>query len=451
MTSGRILPQIILFSLPLAASGILQLLFNAADLIVVGKFAGSAPLAAVGATGSAVGLFVNAFLGISVGANVLVARHLGCRQEDVVNRIIHCAITLSAMLGCILLVAGQLFSIPLLRLMETPADVLPLSSLYMRIYFLGMPASLVYNFGAAILRAFGDTKRPFIFLAIAGVTNALLNLFFVLVLHMDVAGVALATVISQYISALLILRCLIRADGCGHLDVRKLRLNRRDTLSIVQIGLPAGLTSVIFNISNILIQSTVNSFGSSVIAANTAANNIEGFCYTACNSVYHAALTFTSQNLGAGKLDRIKRIFGCCILTVFILGLPLSLTAYFFGPQLLSIYTSKSDPSYATIIECGMIRIVRLSAIEFLCGWMDTCCGMVRGLGKSWTPMIVSVCGACVLRIVWIMTIFRLSPTLETLYLSYPISWAVTAAIHAVCFYFAYRKLLQRSAAPTPI
>ena len=446
MTTGRLLPQIILFSLPLAASGILQLLFNAADLIVVGKFAGSTPLAAVGATGSLINLLVNAFVGISVGVNVLVARDLGCRHEEKVRRTIHCAFALSALLGLIVLVLGLSLSAPLLRAMDTPEDILPLSALYMRIYFLGVPASLVYNFGAAILRAFGDTRRPFVFLAISGVINALLNLFFVIVFHMDVAGVALATVISQYISLLLIIRCLVKAEGCGHLELRSIRLNGRDVLSILQIGLPAGLTGVIFNISNVIIQSTVNSFGASIVAANTAANNIEGFCYTAVNSVSLAAITFTSQNLGAGRYERIKKTFPCCVATVFLIGLPFCLSAFFFGPQLLSIYVSKTDASYAVIIECGMKRIVRLSAVEFLCGWMDSCCGMVRGLGKSWKPMLVTIFGACVFRLVWIATIFRLSPTLETLYVSYPISWILTAAVHSICFVFDYRKLIRRVA-----
>lgn len=446
MTAGRLLPQIIRFSVPLAASGILQLLFNAADLIVVGKFAGSEPLAAVGATSSLIGLFVNAFVGISVGVNVLVARYLGCRQEDSVSRTIHSAFALGLVMGGLVLLLGFTLAQPLLHMMDTPESILPLSSLYMRIYFLGVPGSILYNFGAAVLQAFGDTKRPFIFLAISGVTNALLNLFFVIVLHMDVAGVALATVISQYISVFLIVRCLVRAEGCGHLNLRGIRLNRQDALSVLQVGVPAGLTSVIFNISNVIIQSTINAFGAAVVAANTAACNIEGFCYTATNAASLAAITFTSQNLGAGKYDRIRRIFLCCLAAVLLIGLPLCLAAWLLGPQLLSIYVSKADASYATIIACGMKRILRLSAIEFLCGWMEVCCGMVRGLGKTWMPTLVSVCGACGLRLVWIATIFRADPRLETLYLSYPVSWIVTAVFHAVCYFFICRRLRHKTA-----
>ena len=310
MTEGALLPKIIRFSLPLAATGVLQLRFNAADVIVVGKFAGATALAAVGATTALVALLVNALMSISVGVNILVARYLGCREHDRVRTCVHTVFALSFVLGLIVMVAGLTLSTPLLELMKTPEDVLPLSSLYLRIYFIGVPGTVMYNFGAALLRAFGDTKRPMVFLTVSGVVNACLNLFFVIVCHMSVDGVATATVISQYISLFLVVRCLCRSEGLSHLELKEIRLDKEESIRMIQIGFPAGLQSMLFSISNVLVQSSVNSFGASVVAANTAASNIEGFIYTAMNSVFHAAITFTSQNLGAGKLSRTKRVYG---------------------------------------------------------------------------------------------------------------------------------------------
>ena len=447
MTEGALLPKIIRFSLPLAATGVLQLLFNAADVIVVGKFAGATALAAVGATTALINLLVNAFMGISVGVNILVARYLGCREDERVRACVHTAFALSLLLGLVVMAAGLTLSTPMLELMKTPKDVLPLSSLYLRIYFLGIPGTIMYNFGAALLRAFGDTKRPMVFLTVSGVVNACLNLFFVIVCHMSVDGVATATVISQYISLFLVVRCLRRSEGLSHLELKSIRLDREESLRMIQIGLPAGLQSTLFSIANVLVQSSVNSFGASVVAANTAAASIEGFVYTAMNSVFHAAITFTSQNLGARRYDRIDRIFWGSCAAVCIIGVPLSLLSTVFGPQLLSIYVSADDPARDAVIAMGMIRTYYVTTPYFLCGIMEVCCGMVRGLGKSWLPMFVTGVGACLSRIIWIYTIFRAQHTLGILYLSYPVSWVITAAVHILCFVLIYRSMMKRWAA----
>ena len=342
MLNGALLPKILMFSLPLALTGILQLLFNAADVIVVGKFAGSTSLAAVGATSALVNLLTGAFIGISVGVNILVARYAGCRDDARVGRAVHSAIALSLVLGVVTFLLGFFLSTPMLEWMDTPDDVLALASLYLRIYFIGIPGALIYNFAAAILRAYGDTKRPLIFLAISGVLNVFLNLFFVIVCELDVAGVAIATVVSQYVAVVLILICLVRQEGPAKLKLREIRLHPDEALRMIQIGLPAGLQSVVFNISNVMVQSCVNSFGADVIAANTAATNIAAFTYTAMNSVFHASITFTSQNLGARRYDRVMKIFWACQATVLLIGIPLCILSTVFGPQLLSIYVPRT-------------------------------------------------------------------------------------------------------------
>ena len=445
LTSGALLPQVLKFSLPMAATGILQLLFNAADTIVVGKFAGSNSLAAVGATGSLVSLLVGLFLGISVGVNILVARYVGSRDEVMIGRAVHTAAALSIILGVLVFLVGFFFSRPMLRWMATPEDILPLSDLYLRIYFIGVPASLMYNFGAAILRAFGDTRRPMVFLFISGIINVILNLVTVIFFNMGVAGVAVATAVSNYISLILVTRCLVHLDGSAKLELKKIRLDPTEALRMIQIGLPAGLQSVIFSISNVMIQSSINSFGAAAIAGHTASANISGFTYQAMNSVYHAAITFTSQALGAGKLARTKKVLGACVFTVLLIGVPMCVLDVVFGPELLTIYIATTDPAYDEIIRCGMIRTWYMSLPYFTCGVMEVLCGMVRGLGKGWTPMVVATVGSCLLRLVWIWTVFAHIHTLESLYISYPVSWILTAAAHGVCFVLAYRKLETRS------
>lgn len=436
MCNGPLFGKIMLFTLPLMLSGILQLLFNAADVVVVGRFAGNEALAAVGSTGALTNLLVNLFIGLSVGANVLVARYYGGRQEEEVSRTVHTSMLVSAVGGVILTFIGITAARPLLLLMDTPENVIEHSVLYMRIYFVGMPVMLVFNFGSAILRAIGDTRRPLFYLIIAGVINVVLNLFFVIVLHMGVAGVALATVISQCVSTALIVRCLMRSEGCFRLCPDKLHMDWDKFKKIAAIGFPAGIQGSLFSISNVLIQSSVNSFGSVAMAGNTAGSNVEGFVYTAMNSVHQTAVSFTGQNLGGRRLDRIRIIVLECLLFVSVIGLVMGNGAFLLGHRILSIYSS--DPE---VIAFGIQRMGIICTLYFLCGVMDVMVGCIRGLGYAVMPMIVSLLGACVFRVIWIYTFFQWDRTLRTLYISYPISWAVTAAAHLVCFILVYRKL----------
>ena len=434
MCSGPLIPKILQFSVPLMLSGILQLLFNAADIIVVGQFTGSQAMAAVGSTGSLNNLIINIFLGLSLGSSVLMARYYGAKDERNIHELIHTSILLSLISGTVLVVLGTLLARPLLTLMGTPYDVIDQAVLYMRIVFLGMPAMMTYDFGAGILRAVGDTKRPLAYLFTAGVINVCLNLFFVLVFGLGVAGVAIATIISQYTSAFLVLRCMIRTDAAYRLSLRELRIYRVKLFQIIRIGLPAGIQGAVFSISNVLIQSSINSFGSIAVAGNTAASNIEGFVYTAMNSLYQASTNFTSQNVGAGKTERIVPVLLSCLMIVTAVGLILGSVAVFGGRFLLGIYSS--DPE---VIQYGLGRLSVVGATYVLGGLMDTACGSIRGLGYSIAPTLVSLTGACGLRIVWIYTAFRLDHTLFNLYLSYPVSWAVTFTAHIICFIFFYR------------
>lgn len=435
MCSGPILRKVLVFALPLMLSGILQLLFNAADVIVVGRFAGSQSLAAVGSTSSLINLLINLFIGLSVGVNVLVAKYHGARDEEEVSTTVHTAVAVSLISGLFLVVVGTGAARPLLELMGTPEDVINKSVLYMRVYFSGMPVIMLYNFGSAILRAIGDTKRPLYYLFIAGVVNVVLNLFFVISLNMDVAGVALATVASQCISAGLIVRCLMKSQGGLRLHLKRLRVDTKKLAQIVRIGLPAGMQGAIFSISNVLIQSSVNSFGSVAMAGNTAASNIEGFVYTAMNAVYQTNLSFTSQNIGGKKFSRLNRILYTCMGVVTATGLILGLGAVAGGNRLLGIYSS--DPE---VISYGANRLLLICAPYFICGLMDTAVGSLRGMGYSMLPMIVSLTGACVFRVVWIFTVFARLRSLTVLYISYPISWSITTAAHLFCYFKLRRK-----------
>lgn len=440
MCNGPLFGKILLFTLPLMLSGILQLLFNAADVVVVGRFAGNEALAAVGSTGALTNLLVNLFIGLSVGTNVLVARYYGAKAEEEVSQTVHTSILVSIIGGIILAFLGILLARPLLLLMDTPEDVISHSVLYMRIYFIGMPVMLLFNFGSAILRAIGDTRRPLFYLTIAGVINVCLNLCFVIIFHMGVAGVALATVISQCVSTTLILRCLIRSEGCFQLCKDKLVLNKEKLGKITAIGLPAGIQGSLFSISNVLIQSSVNSFGSIAMAGNTAGSNVEGFVYTAMNSVHQTAVSFTGQNLGGKKYDRIKMILLECLLFVAMIGLVLGNGAYFLGERILSIYSSDQE-----VITYGLQRMSIICTFYCLCGMMDVLVGSIRGLGYAVMPMIVSLLGACAFRVFWIYTFFQWDRTLRTLYISYPVSWALTAFTHMVCFCVVWKKMLKRA------
>lgn len=443
MTSGAILPKLLRLSLPLMLSSVLQLLFNAADIIVVGNFAGEHSLAAVGSTTALVNLMTNLFLGLSTGANVLASHYLGARDSDRVSRTVHTAVFMSILSGLILTAAGCLFADDLLVLMQTPEEVLGLSALYLRIYFAGMTAMMIYNLGSSILRAKGDTKRPLAYLTFSGAVNVVLNLIFVILFEMDVAGVALATVISQCISAFLIIRCLMKEADAFRFEFGKLRLDGPTAAKMLKIGVPAGFQGVVFSLSNVVIQSSVNGFGAIVMAGSAAAASIEGFIWVSMNAFSQGALTFTSANIGAGKYSRINRIAFISCSCVAAVGIVFGNLAYFFGTPLLSIYDSRPD-----VIEAGLVRMSIVCTMYFTCGLMDCIVGPIRGMEYAVTPTVVSLLGACGLRILWIFTGFQLEQfhTEFWLFMSYPVSWVITFLVHLICFFFMRRKLPKNDA-----
>lgn len=441
MCSGPILPKLLQFTLPLMCSSVLQLLFNAADIIVVGRFAGDNSLAAVGSNTSIIGLLTNLFIGLSVGANILAARHCGAGEDEGLRQTVHTSMLLSLVSGFLLALVGVGGARSILVWMQSPPEVLDLATLYLRIYFLGMPATMLYNFGAALLRAVGDTRRPLYYLLGAGIVNVVLNLIFVIVCKLDVAGVAMATVISQCISAALVVRCMMREPGAVHLELRKLKIWPVRLRQILQTGLPAGFQGILFALSNVVIQSSINSFGETVAAGNAAAANIETFVYASMNAFYQANISFTSQNLGAGNYRRIRQILlraqGCAI----VVGVVLGGLATLLGPQLLGIYSDST-----AVIAAGMDRMRIVCLTYALCGMMDVAVGSLRGIGYSVMPMIVTLVGACGLRLVWVSTLFQIPAlhTAQTIYWSYPVSWALTFFAHALCLLWADGQLKHR-------
>ncbi len=446
MLQGPLFWNILSYTVPIILTSILQLLFNAADLVVVGRFCGSISVAAVGATGSITHLLVNFFVGLSVGAGVTVAHALGGREEQVVHRTVHTALPTALVSGVVLTLVGITFAESFLTMMGTPENVLKLSSVYMRIYFGGITFTMVYNFCAAILRAVGDTKSPLIFLTAAGVINVLLNLVFVTVLHMNVAGVALATAISQAISAIAVVIVLMKRTDACRLELKKMQVYRQQLSKMIRIGLPAGIQSSLFSISNVLIQSSVNSFGDVFMSGNAASGNIEGFLYVTMNSFHQTAVNFIGQNMGAQQYKRVKKILWICLGCVSIVGLTFGLTIWSFGEKLLSIYITDSPQA----ISYGMIRMTYLAIPYFICGLMDVSTGGLRGMGASFTSMIISVLGVCGIRIGWIMTIFQIPQfhTPQCLFISYTISWAVTFLIQMAAFRYLYKKHTRQI--PTP-
>lgn len=435
MCNGSIMDKLISFSLPLMLSGILQLMFNAVDIVVVGRFSGSQALAAVGSTTALINIFTNLFIGISLGANVLAARFYASGKEKEMSETVHTAITLALISGIIMAVVGLVLAKGALRLMGTPSDVIELSTLYMRIYFCGMPFFMLYNYGAAILRAVGDTKRPLVFLIISGVANAGLNMILVIIFHMGVAGVGIGTVISQLISCVLVLRCLYKSEGCYQLRFSKLRIQKVYLRQIFQVGIPAGIQSTVINFSNALLQSSVNSFGSTAMAGYTAANNILGFLYASVNAVTQACMSFTSQNYGVGKYKRMDRVLiNCLILSVVISGV-LGCGSYAFGTEILKVYTE--DPK---VIQCGLEILSMTTVTYFLCGIMDLFPGALRGMGRSGVPMILSIIGTVGTRIVWIFMLFPQHRSLKFLFISYPASWLFTIVMQVICFYFVRKQ-----------
>ena len=438
MTEGPVLTKILMFSIPLMFSSVLQILFNAADIVVVGKFVGDTALAAVGSNSALINLVTNIFIGLSIGANVIVARYFGGKQDENTSIAVHTSIALGFISGIILTLIGIIGAPFFLRIMLTPEDVLPQAVLYLRILFAGITSMMLYNFGSAVLRAVGDTKRPLYFLLLAGIINVILNLFFVIVLKMSVAGVALATILSQALSCVLVLWCLTKEDSAIKLNFRKIRINKIKFIQILKIGLPAGFQGVVFALSNTVIQSSVNSFGSVVMAGSAAAQNIEGIVYFAMNSFYQASITFTSQCYGAKKFARINRVLAMSLLCVVAAGLICGHGLLFSGYRILGIFSSNSQ-----VIVAGMNRLSVILSTYFLCGIMDVLVGALRGIGYSVLPMVVSLVGSCLLRLLWLATVFQMERfhTTTTVYLSYPISWAITLSVHAVCFAVLRRKL----------
>ena len=431
MCNGSIMDKLVSFALPLMLSGILQLMFNAVDIIVVGRFSGSEALAAVGSTTALINVFTNLFIGISLGANVLAARFFAAGRKEEMSETVHTSITLALISGILMAFVGLVFSKGALELMGTPEDVIGLSTLYMRIYFMGMPFFMLYNYGAAILRAVGDTKRPLYFLIIAGVINAGLNMVLVIVFGLGVAGVGIATVFSQMVSCVLVLTCLCRTEGSYKLSFSKLSMKGYYLKQIFQVGIPAGIQSTVINFSNALLQSSVNSFGSTAMAGYTAANNILGFLYVSINSVTQACMSFTSQNFGVGKYKRMDRVLIDCMILSVGAALVLGCGAYFFGAEILQIYTEEAD-----VIQCG-VEILSITTVPyFLCGIMDLFPGALRGMGYSMVPMILSVIGTVGTRIVWIYGLFPTHRSLYFLFISYPASWIATIVMQVVCYYF---------------
>lgn len=438
MCNGTLMDKLISFSLPLMLSGILQLLFNAVDIIVVGRFTGSQALAAVGSTTALINIFTNLFIGISLGANVLAARFYASGKEKEMSETVHTSITLALISGLVMALAGVLLARFALNLMGTPNDVIDQSVLYMKIYFLGMPFFMLYNYGAAILRAVGDTKRPLFFLVISGMTNAVLNLVLVIVFHMGVAGVAIGTIVSQLISSILVLRCLYTSNTSYRLYFSKLGIKTQYLKQIFQVGIPAGIQSTVINLSNALLQSSVNSFGSVAMAGYTAANNIFGFLYMSVNAVTQSCMSFTSQNYGVKKLKRMDRVLLDCMILSVGVTLTLGCGAYFFGPELLKIYTSDAD-----VIRCGVEVLAFTTVPYFCCGIMDLLPGALRGMGYSGVPMILSIIGTVGTRIVWIFGLFPAHRSLSFLFISYPVSWILTILMQAVCFCFVRKHVHQ--------
>ena len=444
MCEGPLAGKILRYTLPLALSGILQLCFNAADMIVVGRYASGEALAAVGSTGALINLIINVFMGLAVGVSVCVAHAWGAKNKESVRQIVHTAMLTSVIAGMIVLVIGFFGCRTFLSWMGTPDNVIALSTTYMKIYFLGMPACMVYNFGASVLRSIGDTKRPLIFLVIAGIVNVLLNLLTVIGLRLGVAGVAIATAASQVVSAALVVRSLMKRQDACRLVLRDLRIYPDKLMTIVRVGLPAGLQGAVFSISNVLIQSSINSFGSVAMEGNTAAGNLEGFIYNVMNAFYHTSLTFTGQNVGARKPERIPRIALTCIALSMAISLTLSGLMYLFREPLLAIYR----PDAPEAVAYGSLRMSIIVLTYFLCGIMEVFTGSLRGMGASLTPMLISLVGACVTRVIWIYTVFAAVPTLQVLYSCYPVSWLFTILMQIVAFFIIRRNLQKRLSTP---
>ncbi len=436
MCQGPILSKMILFAVPLVLTGILQLLYNAADIIVVGNFAEQGAVSAVSTNGPMINLIINLFMGLSVGVSVTVARHFGAREHKEIHKTVHTAITISITCGIFLSFFGFFAARSLLEFMNSPPDVIDGATLYMQIFFIGMPFNMTYNFGSAILRATGDTRRPLYFLAFSGIINVCLNMFFVIVLQLSVAGVALSTIISQGISACLVIRALMKNTDGTKLILKELRIHKEQLITIIKLGLPAGIQGSMFSLANAMIQSSINSFGSSIITdGNGISMNLEGFLYISANCIHQACVTFTSQNIGARQFKRVRKCLPRCLFLAVVMIVPQSVIFAYFSENIVSIYTKDAE-----IIALASARIVYISALYFMCAFMDVTTGQLRGLGYSFIPMIISIGGICGFRLIWIATAFAWNPTLEMLYHTYPLSWTITVMANLICYFIVIRK-----------
>lgn len=448
LTQGPILPQLVAYCLPLMLTGMLQLFYNATDMIVVGQFASSTAVGAVGACGSLIGLLVNMFIGLSVGVSVTVAQYIGAKQDKDVSEVVHTALALSMGLGVVVSAFGFFFAETALRLMDTPSTTIAEAVPYAKAYMLGIPASMVYNYCAAALRAKGDTIRPLLFLGLSGLVNVALNLWLVISFGLGAVGVGIATAVSQYVAmAMILIYMTFFLKDCTAIRWRSLRIHRDKLWLILRIGLPAGVQSIVFSFSNVLIQSTVNTFGENVINGNAAAASIDGFIYTAQNSVYQAAITFVGQHVGARKFERINRVVFLCMGLVTVIGLSVAGLVVLFSHTLLGIYV----PGDEAAIAWGTQRLRVMGACYFTCGLMEVGCGALRGMGKTFTPMVISIVGVCGIRILWLYTVFPLVPTMMCLYLSYPASWIVTGSIHFILAFLNKRRLEREMGAVSEV
>ncbi len=434
MSKGSIVKNMLLYTLPLALSGILQLIYNAADVVIVGRFAGGNSLAAVGSTSSLINFIINVFVGLSIGVNVTMSRAIGAKDRRDMEEVSHTAVAMGFFSGLIVMAIGIVFSRMMLKIMDSPKEVIDLSTLYLRIYFLGAPGLMLYNFGSGILRAMGDTRRPLYFLTVSGVINVALNLLFVIKFKMDVAGVALATIISQYISAFCTIGCLKGSQGL--LEIRKLKIHKKAFLNITRTGLPAGIQGICFSFSNIIIQTSINSFGAVAMAGSAAAGNIEGFVYIAMNAFHHGIITYNGQNIGSGNFGRIKKGLPITMGLVTVVGAVLSAVVMLLAMPLLGMYSTDIE-----VINYGLLRMKYIITGYFICGTMEVAAGALRGIGYSIEPMVISLLGACVFRIIWICTVFKIVPTMECLYLSYLISWIITTLAHLMLYKRCFKKL----------
>ncbi len=440
MTCGPFLKKIILFSVPLILTGVLQLAYNTADVVVVGRFVGKEALAAVGSTGSLVNLFLNVFLGLSMGSGVMVARHIGENDDKKVSDSVHTAMLLSLFCGVFIGIMGFFFSGKMLKLMNVPDDVLDLATLYLKVYFMGSPGLLVYNFGASIIRATGDTKRPLYILTLSGLVNVILNLVLIIVFKFGVEGVAIATIVSQYLSAVMIIGYLLRIDNACRLRIKSIRINKNELKDILRLGLPAGIQSALFSISNVIIQSSVNSFGSVAMAGIAAGSNYDSYIFTGTNAIAQTAMTFTSQNIGARKIENIGKVFRYCLLFALSIGVVFGIVGYILDEQIVSFFSDDRG-----VIEIGADRMRLVMPFYFFCSLMDVAASQIRGMGKSVEPMLVSLIGACGIRIFWVFFILPLDRTLVNLYWSYPVSWAVTFFAQFIMYFILKKKILKNN------